>query len=221
MEYLYIFIILFFVIYTMNCCSQNTETFNGTQVVNAFSDTKCVDDSLPLVNFEESKTFRCLSTDGLNCIDRNSVGIPQEYPCSNAKKNANFYLSVDGLRNIRVNPNLNISKIYNDFENLRVLPLDDPKINKNVKYLTCTGQGLSDTNHWCGKLWDKVKSQCDLPIGKFGEYKNLCKNIPNYIIANENPDKKVVEFDYQQISDDQKKAVEYQKSIRSNRFKTN
>lgn len=215
METIYIFIIILILFFVYD---NNKETFNGTQVINAYSDTKCIDDTLPLVSYKDAKTFQCLSIDGINCIDRNSVGIPQEYPCSNAKKNANFYLSVDGLRNIRVNPDLNISKIYNDFENLRILPLDDPKVNKNIKFLTCTGQGLSDSSHWCGKLWNKVKSDCDLPIGKFGEYKNLCKNIPTFITANENNDKKVLEMDYQQIANDQKQAVEYQKSIRKKRF---
>lgn len=215
MENVYIFIIILLLFFVYD---NNKETFNGTQVINAYSDTKCIDDTLPLVSYKDAKTFQCLSIDGTNCIDRNSVGIPQEYPCSNAKKNANFYLSVDGLRNIRVNPDLNISKIYNDFENLRILPLDDPKVNKNIKFLTCTGQGLSDSSHWCGKLWNKVKSECELPIGKFGEYKNLCKNIPIFINNNENSDKKVLEMDYQQIANDQKQAVEYQKSIRKKRF---
>lgn len=210
MEVLYIFIVLVLLFFFID---SNKETFSGTQVVNAYSDTKCIDDSLPLISFKDAKTFQCLSVDGTNCIDRVSTGIPPEYPCSNAKKNANFYLTVDGLRNIRVNPNLPISKIYNDFENLRILPIDDPKINKNIKYLTCTANGMTDSNHWCGKLYNKIKSECE--VNKFSDYKNVCKNLPSFISANENSDKKVLEMDYQQIADDQKRAVEYQKSIRS------
>jgi hypothetical protein len=210
-NFFYIFALLFIVYKIMlhHNVYTSKEAFDGLLVENAFSDTKCVSDDLPLVKFhprDAPNTFRCLSVDGVNCMDRNTVGIPAAYTCNDARKNVNFYLTVDGLRNVKVNPNLPISKVFNDFENLRLLPESDGKLNKNMKYLTCNPDGLSDPNHWCGKLWNKINSQCSTPKGKYGEYQGVCKSIPQFINGG-NVGAAVQVVGYETIAANQKAAV--------------
>jgi hypothetical protein len=207
------FIILLLYIW-FNPKQHHIEGLDAMIVENAFTDTKCIQDDLPLIRFYKDPnstinalhTFRCLTSDGTNCIDRTTVGVPSNYACSNAKKNVNYYLSVDGIRNVRVNPNLPISKVYNDFENLRLLDTTNPKLNKNMAYLTCTADGLKDNSHWCGKVWNKINAQCNDPIGKFGEYQDICKNVPSFV---QTPSKgyNVDITNYSQIAQFQKNAV--------------
>lgn len=187
-NFFYLFLLLvgiYLVFMLFSGWSKNdNEGLDAVTVENAYTDTICVHDSLPLVKLhprDSPKTFRCLSVDGTNCITRDSLSVPADYSCNNTKKNVNTYLSVDGMRNIKVNPNLPISKVFNDFENLRTLPSNDPKINKNIKYLTCTPDGLRDPNHWCGKLWNQVQSECSGPRGQYGDYRNICMGAPEYM----------------------------------------
>ncbi len=217
-NFVYIAILLFAAYYFF----VRTEDFNNAQttklvVENAFSDTRCIEDNLPLVRFhprETPNTFRCLSVDGSTCIDRNTVAVPAEYPCKDARKNVNYFLTVDGLRNAKVNPNLPISKVFNDFEKLGLLPDDHPSLNKNVKFMTCTPDGLKDENHWCGQVWNTINAQCNTPRGRFGEFAGVCKEVPNYINSGD-VGTPVVEQNYTDIARNQKAAMAQTQSTRA------
>jgi hypothetical protein len=197
------------------------EKFLGVDVENAFTNTRCVDDDLPLVRFypdDTPNTFRCLTTDGTNCITRTALSVPQEYQCDNSQKNVNYFLTTDGLRNVRVNPSLPISRVFNDFENLRLLNTTDPSFNNNIKFLTCTPDGLKNPNHWCGKVWNKISSQCNTPRGKFGEYSGVCKTIPTYMNT-ANAGTPVQVMSAIQIAAAQKKAIANMDSARANNIR--
>lgn len=202
-NFVYIFGILLIIYYFS---VDKNESFQAVVVENAYSDTRCIDDKLPLIRFyprENPNTFRCLSVDGEKCIDRNTVGVPSDYQCNDSKKNVNFYLTTDGIRNVRVNPNLPISKVFNDFENLKSNP---ENANKNIKYMTCTPDGLKDGDHWCGKTWNTINDQCDKPKGKFGEYQSICKNLPDYL-KSQDVGHPTIDESYATIAQNQKQAI--------------
>lgn len=208
-------------------------------VDNAFTDTKCVSDNLPLLRFhprENPNTFRCLSVDGQNCINRNSLAIPSTIPCKDVTKycdmskasasdawctqevngqnvsikGVNNWLSKDAVRNAKANPSVPVSKAFQDYENLRSLAPNDPALNKNVKLLTCTPDGLSNPNHWCGQVWNTINSECNTPRGQHGEYKTLCdtaQGVPSFINSSR-VGRDVDTIDYLQIAAAQARAVQ-------------
>jgi len=215
-------IILFIIQWVLSKFKPQREGLDNVLAVeNAFTDTRCINDNLPLLRFyphDNPNTFRCLSVDGQTCINRQSLAIPSDYTCNDARKNVNFYLTTDGLRNVNVNKSLPISKVFNDFENIRLLPANNPLLNKNIKYLTCTPDGLKNPNHWCGQVWNTIKSECDTPRGKFGEFKPICDNLPSYI-AGAQVGTNVIETNYETIAANQKTAMEQMQNARQANLK--
>jgi hypothetical protein len=230
------------------------ETFSGLVVENAFSDTKCVDDALPLVKFYPRSdgqsfapyTFRCLSIDGKECINRENLDVPKleknnkgkydGYHCTDTMvngqsvRNVNFYLSRDGL--VQANPQRSkyltgqqVGKTAKAFFDFDYLTQNDafftgPKVkvqkNTNVKYLTCTPDGLKNPDHWCGKVWNKILPQCSTERGKYGEYQTICQNVPKYM-SEPNVGKDVIEMSYQDIANQQILAkAEMEKEVKKN-----
>lgn len=236
----YLFAILVATYYLFWKSGRVREMFSGLVVENAFSDTRCVDDALPLVKFHPRPdgqvfaphTFRCLSIDGKNCITRDSLKVPKlgknsrgrydGYHCTNTMvegqsvRNVNFYLSRDGL--VQTNPQRShylagrpvseTAKAFFDFDYLTQQDdfFDGSRVkvqkNKNIKYLTCTPDGLKNPNHWCGQIWNNISPQCSTERGKFGEYQAICKNVPVYM-AGTNVGSDVTEMSYLDIANKQ------------------
>jgi hypothetical protein len=227
-NFLYIFgslIVVMLLLNSIGYCNKKyrTENLSAVTVENAYSDTVCVKDDLPLVRLhprDNPRTFRCLSIDGTNCVTRNSLAVPDDYSCNNTRKNVNRYLSVDGIRNVRVNPNLPISKVFNDFENLRTLPANDPRINTNISYLTCTQEGLKDPNHWCGKLWSQIESECSGPRGRFGDYRNICIAAPQFMSTQNPSGNKIEIMSSSEIAQAQKNAQSQSNNARASLLRT-
>lgn len=249
---LFVLVLILFLIYYVSGAKQSKEMFSGLIVENAFTDTKCVDDTLPLLKFhprskmnetdiDAPHTFRCLSLDGTTCIDRNNLDIPaltpngkggySGYHCTNTMegdksvKNVNFYLSRDGI--VQANPQRSkylkgqqVTKTAKAFFDFDYLTQPDtfftpPSVkvlqNKNVKYLTCTQDGIRNPNHWCGKIWNKIQPQCETEKGKYGEYQSICKNVPKFLsTTSQTPGVFVTEMSSDEISTNQKLAREEQ-----------
>lgn len=192
------------------------EGFDGKAVENAYSGMTCIRNDLPIVRIQDNKTFECLSIDGTNCLDRSSLQVPNDYVCSDGQKNVNKFLTTDGLRNVRINPTLKISQVFNDFENLRLLNDNDTKLNRNIKLMTCTPEGLQDSNHWCGKVWNHLQTtECSRKDAKFRSYRDVCKKVPEFIGSSTGSGSPVVETNYDTIARVQKAAVQATQSARA------
>lgn len=190
--------------------------FDGIAVDNAYTNTKCVKDDLPLVRFYPTAnpaTLRCLSVDGQNCITRQSIGVPSNYTCDDSAQNVNKYLSADGIRTVNINKTTPLAKVYYDYENLKSINLSNPTGNINVSFLTCTPDGLKNPNHWCGQTWSAINSQCSGPKGLYGEYNSICKNLPLYL-NNPNVGTNVTVTNYSAISQNLQQALAAQNTAR-------
>jgi hypothetical protein len=88
--------------------------------------------------------------------------------------------------------------------------------NKNVKFLTCTPDGLKNPNHWCGQIWNKIQPQCSTERGKYGEYQTICENVPKHM-SGPSVGKDVIEMSYLDIANEQILAkAEMQKEVKKN-----
>ena len=155
------FVIRIAVVFVIYYLFFKKETFTGEIVTNAYSDLFCLNDTQPLVRFIDNKTFQCLSADGVTCVDRNTLEIPNTVTCAKA----NEYLSKDGIRNI----GSKTRKLFDTFES---------GTNQNMKLFTCNSDGLRDQNHWCGKMYQTLNTQeCSRPDVQFRPYANQCKNL--------------------------------------------
>lgn len=197
------------------------ETFMGVKVANAFSNMQCIKDGLPLVSFvsdnvqPSSSTLQCLSLDGNSCLDRFQLNIPAAIPCANDSRNVNTFLSTDAVRNVRINPTVATSKVFNAFERIpNVQPNDSdfPTVSK-MKYFVCTPKGLQNKDHWCGGLWNEVKGHCQ--SNRFSRYKNHCENISRFIETGPASDDDVEEIGFSKIASLQKVAKEETQSTRN------
>ena len=143
---------------------------DATISTNAFSDLRCIDDSLPIVRFIDSKTVQCLSKDKTNCMLRGDLGVSVDTKCNDI----NTYL----VKEIR-NSTSPVRAVFNDLES-----------NVNYNLLTCTPDGMSNKDHWCGKMYDTIQNKkCIGTDGKptndakFGYLTEPCKKIPQYAIS--------------------------------------
>lgn len=137
------------------------ETLDAIISGNAFTDLRCLDDNKPVVRIIDSKTLQCLSKDGVNCLMRKDYGVPDDIPC----REINGYL-VKSIRDM----NSPSRKVFNELEN-----------KNNYNLITCNPDGLKNSQHWCGQMWNDIKdNKCQTPDGKFGYLSSPCKQMPQY-----------------------------------------
>jgi hypothetical protein len=159
---LIILTICLFVFYFL--LTKTKEGLDAVMVTNAFSDLRCIDDNLPIVRLIDNKSVQCLSKSQGNtqdCMMRGDLAIPNDVKCNDI----NTYL----VKEIR-NKNSPVRTVYD-------------KLERDVDYnlLTCNPDGLNNTSHWCGKIYDNIKKEkCTSNEGKFGVWVNPCKQMPEY-----------------------------------------
>jgi hypothetical protein len=152
---------LFIFYYLLN---RSKESLDAVMVTNAFSDLRCISDDLPIVRLIDNKSVQCLSkseTDTENCLMRSDLAVDSKIKCNDI----NTHL----VKEIR-NKNSPVRKVYDGLE-------------KNVNYnlLTCNPDGLNNSGHWCGKIYNVVKNEkCTSNEGKFGLWVNPCKQMPEF-----------------------------------------
>ena len=140
------------------------EGLDAVMVTNAFSDLRCIADDLPIFRIIDNKSLQCLSKnqgDTTTCKTRADLGVDPTVKCNDI----NTHL-VKQIRNVKSSER----KVFDELE-------------KNVDYnlLTCHPDGLTDSSHWCGKIYDIVKNdKCNSNEGKFGLWSNPCKQMPEY-----------------------------------------
>lgn len=167
------------VMFTLYVLFARREPFDQVNVQNAFSGLKCIGDDLPLVRYvKDDSSFQCISHDGTNCVDRQYLGIPKQYSCYESANNVNKYLSADGIRTVNVDKTTPLAMVYDDFERLS----KGDNLSSNIKYFTCTPDGLSNKNHWCGKVWNKIDTaECSKPEVEYNQFANVCKNVRLFV----------------------------------------
>jgi hypothetical protein len=112
-----------------------------TTVENAYTDMYCVNDDLPLVKLKPT-SISCLSKDGVNCLTRRDLAIPDSYACNRSKNSVNNYLSTDALRSDAG------KRTFNDLS------------KKGYFNISCDYDGFNNPNHWCGKLKGGLTDYC-------------------------------------------------------------
>jgi hypothetical protein len=160
---LFLIIIYFVFIHKLEGIENIPQTIFGVR--NPFTGLRCYDNNLPIVSVD-SNTFTCISKDGINCLTRDDLKIPNEniydsngkiisnkILCRNKEdknNNVNTYLSKDGIRQLAGGPyNPNTRDIFND-------------LDANGYYtIECTPAGLNSENHWCNKLYNNVEEMCN------------------------------------------------------------
>jgi hypothetical protein len=160
-ELIILTLVLFAIYYLL---SSAKEGLDAVMVTNAFSDLRCITDDLPIFRIIDNKSLQCLSKnqgDTTTCKTRADLGVDPNVKCNDI----NTHL-VKQIRNARSSER----KVFDELE-------------KNVDYnlLTCHPDGLNDSSHWCGKIYDVVKNEkCNSNEGKFGLWSNPCKQMPEY-----------------------------------------
>lgn len=173
---IYYLILLFIILSIFYYFTQTYSKENLEAVIsgNAFTDLRCLDDSLPIYRFinksKDTQTFQCLSKDKINCMVRSDFNVDKNVKC----QDINTYL----VKEIR-NANSPVRQVYNDLQN-----------NTNYNLLSCTPDSMNKPGHWCNNMFNnltsKTNSKCYDSTGnktndfKYGYLSTPCKNIPAF-----------------------------------------
>jgi hypothetical protein len=145
----------------------------GIGMGNPFTDAACVDDSVPIITYNNSGSVSCISKDGNNCLMRDdlvpkmttgSSGSPSTLP-SSAKPNIPILCSNTGSSESGIGINTWLSAPgIRATDGITRTTFND--LNNGYTSLTCTAKGLNTSGHWCNNVYKKALENCNKPQDK-------------------------------------------------------
>lgn len=171
MNILWILSVIIFLIILGQRTEHFTRTINtsAATVDNYFTDLQCIDPTLPIARFRQGNTLEYYSLNGTTPMMMTDFGVSnvkcfKQKSDKTTKPDFNTYISTIGLRD-KSTPTY---KLFTDLGN---------NVYPNFKAINCTSNGMNDSNHICGKLYNAfINHPVYCPKDKFSKNPD-CTNI--------------------------------------------